>query len=185
MRKYLASDYLESKYTSTQEDKNLITYWKLIYQLDGKYNLSGEYNSSLEDYYMEIISLLDLIDFKVELGWKIRENVELLASLTFKYLHTNYYFDIQAEKTVNKLYNIYKEKNSDYLNSAEKQLMLDKEYSFKIRVQDKISRIFAFVEGKEIKVTTEKITDTLGDLFNYCMIYLIWDEKGQPDLFIM
>lgn len=90
-------------------------------------------------------------------------------------LHNSSIYDI-----FDNLFDIYDEKNWDYGNSSEFQLRWDGIYSFKVTIEHKICRIDSFYENGEFKVADEKLGDTVGDLINYCMIYLIWADKGFP-----
>ncbi|MGV9141589.1 MAG: hypothetical protein ACOC1X_01480 [Promethearchaeota archaeon] len=48
-------------------------------------------------------------------------------------------------------------------------------------MEHKLLRLKSFYDGGDIKVTDEKIKDTVIDITNYCMIYLMWSYKDYPE----
>ena len=102
---------------------------------------------------------------------------------SIQFLYDNYYFDKNVTYVLNKLYDTYKNKNYDYKNSAEKLLDEYGVQSLRVRLTDKVLRINAFKDNETYKVKTESIIDTVMDLINYSLIYLIWYKKQEGNCY--
>lgn len=174
----LLSDYINRDLSENEWEENVELYDKVINESEF-YNRLGETENTYPQYLMEIESTLDLINSKMYSRSKTKNLIEMLAILTFNYLFTNHY-KFSKDELIEELMGIYEEKNWDYNNSAEKLLIAFGDESFLIRGFDKIARLRSFDRDGEMLVKKEKIEDTLGDLFNYCMIYLVWYKKGSP-----
>lgn len=72
---------------------------------------------------------------------------------------------------------IYSRKNSDYGNSFEQSLDEEGLAAARIRLGDKWNRFKTLSRGKEIKVTSESLQDTLIDMANYCIMTSMWLSK--------
>ena len=174
----LLSDFINSDYTVDEWENNMELYNKV--STDNEfYSRLKETEDTYPQYLMEIESTLDLIDSKLYSPDKTKDLIELLAIQTFNYLFTNHY-KFSKDELIGELKSVYDDKNWDYNNSAEKLLIVFGDEAFIIRAFDKIARLRSFDNDGEMLVKQEKIEDTLGDLFNYCMIYLIWHKKGRP-----
>jgi hypothetical protein len=90
-------------------------------------------------------------------------------------------YDILQSESFNdifeKLYNIYDKKNWDYQNTEEYRIMYYSPFSFLCILGQKVRRIKSKIIGIDYEVD-ENLEDTIYDLINYCMIYLIWLSKG-------
>ena len=74
----------------------------------------------------------------------------------------------------------YLQKNADYGNSFEESLDEDGPIAFKVRAGDKWHRIKQLMKkDQEAQVKDEKLEDTIMDLANYCIMFLIWKEKEK------
>ena len=74
----------------------------------------------------------------------------------------------------------YLQKNADYGNSFEESLDEDGPIAFKVRAGDKWHRIKQLMKkDQEAQVKDETLEDTIMDLANYCIMFLIWKEKEK------
>lgn len=174
----LLSEFINSNLSENEWKRNVELYEEVVKDNEF-YNRLKETEENYPEYLMEIESTLDLIDSKLYNRDKAMRMIELLAIQTFNYLFSNHY-KFSKDELIKELKDIYKKKNWDYNNSAEKLLVVFGDESFLIRGFDKIARLRSFDRDGEMLVRREKIEDTLSDLFNYCMIYLIWYKKGSP-----
>jgi len=172
------SKLLTKPYTEEEERLNIKLYGRIMRDLITDEGLLNEIDDTFDEVVSTLLVSLDIIDIKIDQKDTVRTIASHIAGLTFKYLYSNFYFDIRPDELMKKLQLVYESKNKDYNNSAERQLDLDGIQSFKMRIQDKISRLNSFNNNREMCVTEEKVTDTLADLFNYCLIFLIWYEKN-------
>lgn len=75
---------------------------------------------------------------------------------------------------VDEMFETYKRKNNDYGNSVGDTYLRYGDVSFLVRIEDKINRLKSLtVDKKDIQVADEKIEDTIMDLANYAILYLI------------
>ena len=70
------------------------------------------------------------------------------------------------------LHAIYAAKNKDYGDSFKKSLDEFGPISFVVRASDKMERLKQLLKN-EPQVQGESFTDTVGDLANYCIMYLM------------
>lgn len=68
---------------------------------------------------------------------------------------------------------IYIKKNRDYGNSFEKSLEEFGDIAFVVRASDKMERIKALMKADN-EVEDESVVDTVRDLANYCVMFLMW-----------
>ena len=73
---------------------------------------------------------------------------------------------------------IYIKKNRDYGNSFEKSLEEFGDIAFVVRASDKMERIKSLA-NIENEVKDESVDDTVMDLANYCIMFLMW--KAMQD----
>ena len=76
----------------------------------------------------------------------------------------------------------YKAKNNDYGNSVADTYEKFGDISFLVRITDKYNRLMTLCNpnASEQKVKDEKIDDTILDLANYCLLWLVEKEyKNQ------
>lgn len=92
-----------------------------------------------------------------------------------------YFPDSRRKQVIEDILQLYKEKNHDYGNIAEKQLMWDGAISYKIMLEHKVNRLLTLQDRKN-KVDDESIEDTLMDIIGYSLIYLVWLVKGCPTI---
>ena len=74
---------------------------------------------------------------------------------------------------VNGMEETYKAKNSDYGNSVGDTFEKFGDVSFITRISDKYNRILSLTMSDDVKVKDEKLEDTILDLANYCILWLV------------
>ena len=78
---------------------------------------------------------------------------------------------------LNNLEETYKNKNNDYGNSVADTYKKFGDLSFLVRITDKYNRLLTLCNpNNEQKVKDEKIDDTILDLANYCVLWLVAKE---------
>ena len=81
---------------------------------------------------------------------------------------------------INNLEETYKAKNSDYGDSVGDTYNKFGDVSFLTRISDKYNRICSLSQSNEsAKVVDEKIDDTILDLANYCILWLVEREYKE------
>lgn len=176
----LLSDYIRREYTDEEEELNLRTFKKITYKINCNYQLSRDMDLTYKEFVDEVLADLDLIEVSIDDLSMVASVTNLLISFLFRYLRENYYFDKSKRWLWDRVYNLYKTKNHDYNNSAEKQMKINGVDSYKNRLIDKVSRLYSYSYNRTLLVNEENIEETIGDLIGYCMIFLIWYEKGMP-----
>ncbi|MFW6377121.1 MAG: hypothetical protein ACOCZ5_00610 [bacterium] len=173
-----SSEFLDIEYTQKQHLDNLTRYKRLTKKLvkmipNEDINLELYYKR-LKDYYWQVEMFLEAGTGQVMpiIREIVFDSYNMLTTIEDKPLDT----------IMDELFNTYDSKNWDYQNSSENQLMWDGAYSFKVTLGHKVSRIKSFYERFNFEVKDEKIQDTIADLTNYCLIYLMWLNKGTPKL---
>lgn len=174
----LISDILTKEYNKEWEELNLNLFDKIITDITNEVqNENNHSNIDLKNYTLEVISTLDYIGKATMFPNTVESLTRLLIKTSLRFLKDNYYFDVDYKHLKNKMYKVYKKKNKDYENSSEKQLMLDGVKSFKMRLQDKISRVYSYYTKESYEVEDESLVDTVLDLIGYSVIFLVWYEK--------
>lgn len=178
--KELVSDYIKENYDLDKESENLMMYKKISQEIKNEHDLNKPIHLTFNEYVEEILADLDLVETSINNPSTVANLTKLIISFSFRYLKDNFYFDKSNRWLWERLYKTYRDKNNDYNNSAEKQFKIDGIKSYKIRIQDKISRLYSFTLNRNMSVNEEKKEDTIRDLIGYCMIFLIWYEKDMP-----
>lgn len=81
---------------------------------------------------------------------------------------------------LNNLEETYKNKNNDYGNSVADTYEKFGDLSFLVRITDKYNRLLTLCNpNNEQKVKDEKIDDTILDLANYCLLWLVEREYKE------
>lgn len=91
------------------------------------------------------------------------------------------------------MYKITQSKNSDYCGDAtlpfknftmvETMGFASAEQGFLTRITDKVMRVSSFVKNGILQVSDEKVTDTLLDCANYCLLMICYlESKKQSEL---
>lgn len=82
---------------------------------------------------------------------------------------------------LNNLEETYKNKNNDYGNSVADTYKKFGDLSFLVRITDKYNRLMTLCNpnAPEQKVKDEKIDDTILDLANYCLLWLVEREYKE------
>lgn len=82
---------------------------------------------------------------------------------------------------LNNLEETYKNKNNDYSNSVADTYKKFGDLSFLVRITDKYNRLMTLCDpnAPEQKVKDEKIDDTILDLANYCLLWLVEREYKE------
>ena len=73
-----------------------------------------------------------------------------------------------------KMLSVYLKKNADYGNSFEKSLDEFGPLAYVVRANDKMERIKQLAQG-EARVKDESFRDTVLDLANYSIMFLMWE----------
>lgn len=177
MQSSMNKKLLEYEYSETDHFKNSIIYSKMLENV--KRNINIEDKMSINKYYFNLKMLYYLLEKYIETGnIDVAITIRKIIFISYKILVN--YFNKKFENVLNELFEIYYTKNWDYGNAAEFQLMHSGIYSFKTTIEHKIMRIKSFYNGVNFQVNDEKVWDTIGDLINYCYIYLIWASKNFP-----
>jgi len=82
---------------------------------------------------------------------------------------------------IQNIISMYNDRNYDYGNIAEKQLMWDGKVSYKIMLEHKVSRFLNLLKEKN-KSKDDSIEDTVKDIIGYSVIYLMWIIKGEQSI---
>ena len=77
---------------------------------------------------------------------------------------------------VNNLEETYKAKNADYGDSVGDTYEKFGDVAFLTRISDKYNRILSLCESNDPKVKDEKLEDTILDMANYCILWLVEKE---------
>ena len=80
------------------------------------------------------------------------------------------------DSIVKELRRIYVAKNNDYGDSVSDTYKKFGDVSFVVRITDKINRVTSLLKAKEQLVVDEKIDDTIKDMVNYGLLWLIEKE---------
>ena len=84
---------------------------------------------------------------------------------------------------LNNLEDTYKRKNSDYGNSVGDTYEKFGDVSFLTRITDKYNRILSLVDkGEAGQIKDEALEDTILDLANYCLLWLVEREYAGQQL---
>lgn len=84
------------------------------------------------------------------------------------------------QQILNEMHDLYEKKNHDYGDSVHDTYMKYGLTSFLVRIEDKLNRIRTLDKNRnDIKVTDEKIEDTLLDLANYAVIALVEEKLSR------
>jgi hypothetical protein len=82
------------------------------------------------------------------------------------------------DNIVKELKGIYVAKNSDYGSSVSDTYNKFGDVSFMVRITDKINRATTLLQNNDRKVHDEKIEDTIKDMINYGILWLIEREEN-------
>lgn len=85
------------------------------------------------------------------------------------------------QEILNQIHTLYINKNHDYGDSVHDTYEKYGLVSFLVRLEDKLNRARTLYQKNEIKVTDEKLEDTLLDLANYAILAVLEmkEEEGQ------
>lgn len=83
------------------------------------------------------------------------------------------------DSIVKELREIYVAKNNDYGDSVSDTYKKFGDVSFVVRITDKINRVTSLLKAKEQLVLDEKIDDTIKDMVNYGLLWLIEKEAEK------
>ena len=166
--------WLVEDYTPEEEDINLKLYTDifpvLMIKARRKYDFHQltyrEYVNYVLTCFSKLYGLESINDIK-----NFTEKLVVMSMAQLKYDE-----DIDFGEQYDTAFEMYMDKNKDYNNSSEKQIKHFGHDAFYFRLTDKISRLVAY-DGN-LKVKDEKLQDTILDLINYCMIYLIHLAKA-------
>lgn len=92
-----------------------------------------------------------------------------ICILSINYLESIKNVDKNTLMEANRL--LFQQKNKDYGNSFQDYDLI----GILVRLNDKLNRIISITDNKyRIQVSDEKVEDTVNDLYNYCIIGLIY-----------
>ena len=81
---------------------------------------------------------------------------------------------VDKEELMNENFELFRKKNRDYGDSFEDYELI----GILVRINDKVNRMLTLLESRrEASVMDEKIEDTINDLYNYCIIGLMYKPK--------
>lgn len=157
-------------YTKEQHEKNKELYEMVLYKALAKVKVRSK----------DIVSLIrigaEIISENIECGV---DDTSSVYNLIFDCIM---FFDEHKRKNVvQELIKLYNNRNHDYGNIAEKQLMWDGAISYKVMLEHKVSRFLNLLE-KDNKSKNDSIEDTVKDIVGYSVIYLMWIIKGKKSI---
>lgn len=171
------SSLLDYDYSQKEHLENLTLYKNINKRLTNKFDYE---EIDVETYFKNLKTLYLLTERYIECG--IEDITPTIREIIFE--SYSFLLQLYQDKSLNdittELFDIYDRKNWDYQNASENQLRWEGAISFKVTLEHKIARFKSFFDGNEFKVKDEKVSDTIGDLINYCIIYLIWSNKNFP-----
>lgn len=83
------------------------------------------------------------------------------------------------QEILNQIHTLYINKNHDYGDSVHDTYEKYGLVSFLVRLEDKLNRARTLYQKNEIKVTDEKLEDTLLDLANYAILAVLEMKKEE------
>ena len=83
------------------------------------------------------------------------------------------------QEILNQIHTLYINKNHDYGDSVHDTYEKYRLVSFLVRLEDKLNRARTLYQKNEIKVTDEKLEDTLLDLANYAILAVLEMKKEE------
>ena len=83
------------------------------------------------------------------------------------------------QEILNQIHTLYINKNHDYGDSVHDTYEKYGIVSFLVRLEDKLNRARTLYQKNEIKVTDEKLEDTLLDLANYAILAVLEMKKEE------
>ena len=83
------------------------------------------------------------------------------------------------QEILNQIRTLYINKNHDYGDSVHDTYEKYGLVSFLVRLEDKLNRARTLYQKNEIKVTDEKLEDTLLDLANYAILAVLEMKKEE------
>lgn len=171
--------FLDLVYTPDAHHENLLIYNNIANKIIKDYKHDEYKNESINDYYNHISNMYMLIENFVEDG--VYDVSTYLKEIIMNnwFILTNDPLDIDI--TIDDLQSIYDNKNWRYGNASEFAMMYDSPFANKVILAHKVKRIKSFIIDN-INLGDESFMDSIEDLTNYCMIYLIWIDKGMPML---
>ena len=86
------------------------------------------------------------------------------------------------DKICKELHALYKKKNSDYGDSVGELYRRLGDISFLTRISDKYNRLMNLMTKENASQYFESIEDTIMDMANYCIIWLMEMEVLQEDI---
>lgn len=177
LKNFLKPDHplFDYVYTEGEHEKNKYLYTDIYYN-----DFNFEYKEIKFDYYYKNLKMYYILTEQL-----LDNNVKDIENLLIEMIYLSYQMmfsitDKSYMTVMDDLIGVYNRKNWDYNNAAEIQLEYSGAYSFKTTLEHKVLRLQSFYNEKEVKVSDEKLEETIGDLVNYCMIYLMWSRKGYP-----
>lgn len=74
---------------------------------------------------------------------------------------------------IEEMFAIYMAKNADYGNSSNMTYEMYGDVAYAVRINDKMNRINSLLQKGEAQVEDEKLEDTILDMANYCVLWLM------------
>lgn len=169
--------FLDLEYQSGDHHENLLVYDKISKKIQSDFADDYEIMTQTE-FYDFLYNWFLMVEFYIEKGiYTIEETIEkgIIAGYSmlvdelrdFEFVHDS-------------LFDLYDRKNWGYRNTEEYRIMWDSPFAFKLIIAQKIKRIKGQIIDNVGLDVREPLRETISDFINYCMIYLIWCEKGYP-----
>ena len=84
---------------------------------------------------------------------------------------------IKHKELLNQMHELYKRKNADYGSSTNATYELFGDVSYAVRINDKMNRINNLLKKEKVEVNDESVDDTIMDMANYCILWLMNRNK--------
>lgn len=174
--------FLDLEYISGDHHENLLIYDKISKKILKEIEFLDNYEVMTQtEFYEFLYSWFLMVEFYIEKGiYAIEETVEKGIVAGYSMLIDKNFKGYSAIK--DELFDLYDRKNWGYRNTEEHRLMWDSPFAFKLIIAQKIKRIKGQILDNVGLDVNEPLKETISDFINYCMIYLIWCEKGYPTL---
>ena len=176
---YSDKHFLDLEYTPDQHHENLLSYKAITNRIKKGFDYDFYNSMNIQDFYNHLDNMYMLIEDLIENGiYDIGNYFKEIILVNWHWLIND---PLDLDVIIGKLMEIYDTKNWKYANTDEYRIMYYSPYATLLMLAQKIRRLKSQVK-KGIDLGEESFDDTIMDLTNYCMIYLIWMAKGMPKL---
>lgn len=165
---------MDLEYTDAQHHENMLIYKKIASSIVLNFERGS---NDIFEYYDHLSSCFLLHESYIEKG--IYDMDSMLEGIIMGSLSILSNDNQEMEILFDELWDIYDKKNWKYGNTDEFRIMCYSPIANLMMLAQKIKRLKSQIKNG-IELGKESFDDTVMDLINYCMIYLIWLEKGMP-----